>query len=290
MSVNPIATNNGTVQSAIALASARTGVDFNYLLGQAKLESGLRPDARAGTSSASGLYQFIEQSWLAVVKKHGSEHGLDWAANSIDDAGGGRLTVSDPATRQAILGLRNDPTIASLMAAEHAADNKASIEATLGRPATGTDLYMAHFLGLGGARNFLQTLDSDPATIGAALFPAAARANRGIFYNGDGQPRTLSEIYDRFASKLGAGAAPLGGAGIAATGATPAVDVEVIPGVGESAGGAAHWAQNALAQLQGGSVPTIAQFQGGARGAASLLRPTPDNARIAYLLLASLGV
>src|SRR3546814_9619557 len=101
--------------------------------------------ARAGTSSATGLYQFIDQSWLAVVKQHGAEHGLGWAADSISN-NNGRMTVADGATRQAILGLRNDPNVASLMAAEHASDNKAALESALGRPVTGTDLYMAHFL------------------------------------------------------------------------------------------------------------------------------------------------
>src|SRR3546814_13515030 len=75
----------GSVQSAIALASRKTGIDFNYLLGQAQVESGLRPNARAGTSSATGLYQFIDQSWLAVVKQHGAEHRLGWAADSISN-------------------------------------------------------------------------------------------------------------------------------------------------------------------------------------------------------------
>ena len=106
MTVNPITT--GRIQSAIALASSKTGVDFGYLLGQAKLESGLNANAKAGTSSASGLYQFIEQSWLAVVKKHGAEHGLGWAADSIGQSSGGHLGVADAGTRQAILALRND--------------------------------------------------------------------------------------------------------------------------------------------------------------------------------------
>src|SRR3546814_1778279 len=74
-----------------------------------------------------------------------------WAADSISN-NNGRMTVADGATRQAILGLRNDPNVASLMAAEHASDNKAALESALGRPVTGTDLYMAHFLGLGGDR------------------------------------------------------------------------------------------------------------------------------------------
>ncbi len=283
MTVNPIDRSTGTIQSAIALASAKTGVDFNYLLGQAQVESGMRADARAGTSSASGLYQFIEQSWLAVVKKHGAEHGLGWAAENIGEGANGRLTVSDPATRRAILALRNDPATASLMAAEHAADNKASIENSLGRAATGTDLYMAHFLGLGGARNFLKNMEANPGKIGAALFPAAARANQNIFYGAGGQPRTLAEIYDRFSAKLDRGAASVGAVGLASRSLTPAIDgaadgMEVIPGNGESQSGATRWARATLNQLQGTT-----------ERAASLLRPTPDTARLAYLMLARLG-
>ena len=71
------------------------------------------PMPSAGTSSASGLYQFIEQSWLGVVKKHGAEHGMGWAANAIGQTRIGRLHGRDRRARQAILQLRNDPTAAS---------------------------------------------------------------------------------------------------------------------------------------------------------------------------------
>ena len=199
--------STASVKGAIASASRKTGIDFNYLLGQAQVESGMRPDARAGTSSATGLYQFIDQSWLGVVKDHGAEHGLGWAASSITQTSSGRYVVSDPAARSAILSLRNDPGTAALMAAEHAADNKEALEDRLGRPATGTDLYMAHFLGLGGATRFLDTMASSPDRAGAGMFPAAARANRNIFYAANGHPRTLSDIYARFAGKLDSGAA-----------------------------------------------------------------------------------
>lgn len=283
MSVNPIASSQGGVQSAIALASAKTGIDFNYLLGQAQVESGLNAQAKAPTSSAKGLYQFIEQSWLSVVKKHGAEHGLGWAADAIQPGANGRLTVGDAGIRQAILDLRGDPQAAALMAAEHAADNKAGIEASLGRQATGTDLYMAHFLGLGGARKFLSVLQSNPDQIGAALFPAAARSNRNIFYGANGQPRTVAEIYDRFAAKLDSGAGRAGATGLASAvlGEGIADGAEIIPGAGESQSGAARWAQATLDQLNGGARAT--------RTASALLRPSPDNARLAYLLLAQLG-
>lgn len=297
MGITPIANSSGSVQSAIAFASARTGIDFNYLLGQAHVESGLRPDAKAGTSSARGLYQFIEQSWLAVVKKHGAEHGLGWAADTITTNANGRLTVSDPAARQSILSLRNDPTTASLMAAEHAADNKVSIEGTLGRAATGTDLYLAHFLGLGGARSFLTKLQANPDQSGAALFPAAAHANRNVFFQPDGQARSLSDIYQQFTAKLDKGAGNASGA--ASFGAARFANdvqnalgsgVEVIAGSGETQRGAAQWAQATLNQLGGNAsgFGSAAGF-GGARDAQTLLRPTPATARLAYIMLASLG-
>eukprot|EP01037_Dinobryon_pediforme_P037028 gene37028-44287_t len=90
----------GAIRNAIANASQKTGIDFNYLLGQAKLESGLNANAKAGTSSASGLYQFVDQSWLRVVKAHGAENGLAWAANAISTGANGRATVSDPTMKR----------------------------------------------------------------------------------------------------------------------------------------------------------------------------------------------
>lgn len=283
MTVSSIA-SQGRVQSAIAHAASRTGVDFNYLLGQAKVESGLNASARAGTSSATGLYQFIEQSWLAVVKKHGATHGLGWAANAIGQSGG-RMTVTDGATRSAILALRNNPEIASLMAAEHASDNADALQASLGRPANGTDLYMAHFLGLGGARQFLSAMQASPDRPAAAMFPGAARANRNVFFDRDGSARSLSEVYQRFAGKLGDGAASAAAAGnplpamrFAAQALQMDGDTTVVTGNGESAQDAMTWANSTLGRIQGAQA-----------NAASLLRPSPDNARLAYMMLASMG-
>lgn len=193
---------SGRVTNAIAMASRRTGVDFSYLLGQAKIESGLNPTARASTSSATGLYQFVDQSWLAVVNDHGSEYGLDWASDAISKGSNGRYYVSDPQLRQQIMDLRNHPETASVMAAEHAADNKAYLEKRLGREAEPADLYMAHFLGVGGAAKFLAANDSTPNASAASLFPSAARANRSIFFDRQGNARSFADIRANFAAKL----------------------------------------------------------------------------------------
>lgn len=288
MTVNALNAAAGRVQTAIQRAAAKTGIDFDYLLGQAKVESGFNASARARTSSASGLYQFIEQSWLAVVKNHGAEHGMGWAADGIQRNGAGRLTVSDPGLRRAILDLRNNPEAASLMAAEHASDNKDALEASLGREATGTDLYMAHFLGLGGAKQFLKAMQVSPDRNAASMFPAAAGANRNVFFNRDGSARSLGQVYERFGAKLGDGAGPAGSTGNAGNSlprlqfAAQMLDMEgatVITGANQSASDAMTWANAAM-----GRTANQASAQ-----AANLLRPSPDNARLAYMMLASMG-
>jgi hypothetical protein len=186
------------VAAIVREAAARTGVDFGYLLAQAKVESGLNPSARASTSSARGLYQFTNATWLETVRKHGAEHGLGWAADAIKSGAAG----AGSAARATILALRDNAEAAALMAGEFARDNGAALEARLGRAVGATDLYMAHFLGAGGAAKFLGALEKAPDTAAAALFPAAAAANRRVFYAADGAARSLAQVYARFEGKL----------------------------------------------------------------------------------------
>jgi hypothetical protein len=198
----------GHVRQAIYNAASATGIDFSYLMNQARVESGFDPGAAAKTSSATGLYQFIEQSWLGVVAKHGEAHGLGWAASTISRGSDGRYRIADPTTRKAVLDLRRDPQAAASMAAEFAGDNKAYLEARLGREAEPVDLYLAHFLGASGAAKFLKARDADPYTNAATLFPAAAQSNRNVFFERDGSARSLDAVRARFAAKFG-NAAPI---------------------------------------------------------------------------------
>ena len=271
---------NSRVTNAIALASRRTGMDFGYLLGQAKIESSLNPTAKAPTSSATGLYQFIDQSWLGVINDHGAKYGLGWAADAIGQTATGRYYVSDPQLRQQILDLRNHPETASVMAAEHAADNKAYLESRLGRAAQPVDLYLAHFLGQGGAAKFLAAHDRNPYGTAAGLFPAAAAANRSIFYDRSGSPRSFAEIRNNFAAKL-------------ERGVQGALDPGVTPG----------WAAS-QPQPDSYDVPYIPEDQTvqpsdyvrletdrlkQTISSEDMIRPQPATARLAYLMLATLG-
>ena len=196
------------ITAAISNASGRTGVDFSYLINQARIESGMNPDARAKTSSATGLYQFTRQTWLATVKASGADHGLSWAANAIHQDANGRYSVADPDMRAAILDLRQQPEAASAMAAEFASDNADVLTQRLGRAPETVDLYLAHFLGAAGASRFLAAHDANPGAAAAPLMPKAAAANHNIFYRRDGSAHTLGEIRSHFATKIGAPGAP----------------------------------------------------------------------------------
>ncbi|HVX78515.1 MAG TPA: transglycosylase SLT domain-containing protein [Bradyrhizobium sp.] len=190
------------VLASIQQASANTGMDFSYLMAQASRESSFDPTAKAATSSASGLYQFVEQTWLGEFQQHGAEYGYGDLASQIVKHSDGHYSVSNPTVRKQILDLRKDPSMNAAMAAELAADNKTKMEKTLGRSVSSTDLYLAHFLGLSGALHFIRTMESSPNTTGAAMFPRAAAANNSVFYTKAGRALTVSEIYGKIEANM----------------------------------------------------------------------------------------
>lgn len=196
-------TNPATpVEAAIADAARQTGVDFDFLVKQAQVESSMNPTARARTSSATGLYQFIDSTWLGTMQRHGERFGLGDFAARISLDGKGAAYVADPVQRAEILALRNDPQIASLMAAGLAQDNRAHLAPILGREPDHSELYLAHFLGAGGAGRFLSAMEQNPDQPAASLFRAPAAANRPVFYNPDGSPRSLAGVMEHLSNKL----------------------------------------------------------------------------------------
>lgn len=194
------------VSGALKRASQSTGVGFDYLYRVASRESALNPAAKAKTSSAAGLFQFIEQTWLGAVKNYGAAHGLAAEAGEIVRGAHGRFTIADPARRQAILDLRFDAEKAAALAAELARENKAALEGALGRAVDAAELYAAHFLGPNGARKLLT---ADAAQSAAALLPSAAAANRNVFFDG-ARERTVGEVIASFTRTIGGAKAAAG--------------------------------------------------------------------------------
>ncbi len=193
------------VISAVQKASSKTGVDFTFLMEKASTESSFNPTAKSKSSSATGLYQFIEDTWLSMVKKHGDRFGLGDYADKIE-VKNGRCCVDSAAMRKEILSLRNDPEISALMAGAYSAENKAYLQKTTEGDVGSTEMYMAHFMGAGGATKFINCRDYDGSAIGANLFPAQARANKNVFYDkATGKARTLDQIYNVFDKKFSDG-------------------------------------------------------------------------------------
>src|SRR5258707_5079806 len=105
------------IAGAIKQAANTTGTSFEYLLATAKMESNFNPTASASTSSARGLYQFIDQTWLGTVKEAGAQLGYGKYADAITRSPSGSYSVSNPAARTAIMKLRDDPAAACSMPA-----------------------------------------------------------------------------------------------------------------------------------------------------------------------------
>ena len=196
---------------AIQSAASKTGVDFTYLMQKASQESSFDPMAQASTSSAAGLFQFTNQTWLHMIKNYGDQYGLGSYAAQVTTDSNGHLTVENSATRQAILALRKDPQVSAEMAGELDKENAAALQQKVGGKIGGTELYLAHFLGASGASSFIREMRNNPKASAAEILPTAAAANESVFYDKSGEARSLQQVYQRFAQKFGAGSTQTAG-------------------------------------------------------------------------------
>ena len=232
MAIDSIAAGLDSVRAKLAgtirQAAAATGASFEYLVSAAKIESNLNPSAAASTSSARGLYQFIEQTWLGTVKEAGAAFGYGQYANAISKSSSGHYYVEDPAARSKILKLRDDPAANAAMAGVLTQSNSFKLTGELGRRPSDGELYIAHFMGVNGAARLINSAQSNPNASAPAFFPAAAAANRPIFYDRDGSPRSVSQVYSVLTSRYAAAAnSPVTRTALASAGAASGVSEPV---------------------------------------------------------------
>ena len=201
MSVQSI---SGVVEAAIRRAASATGVDFGFLMRTASRESGFNPGIHARTSSAAGLFQFVEQTWLSMLKQHGAKYGYARFADMIERGSNGRYHVAGGAkARESVMDLRLDPNAAAYMAGELASTCCAYLRGRIGREPTAGEIYAAHMLGPQGGAKLIEAMRTSPGADAAAMFPEAAGANRPIFYHG-GRPATVAQVYANLTSNRGA--------------------------------------------------------------------------------------
>jgi hypothetical protein len=169
------------VMTALRSASSATGVDFGYLVKTAQRESNFDPSAKASTSSATGLFQFTNDTWLNVLERYGAKHGVK----------------TDGLSRSDLLALREDAGLSARMAGELAGENAKILERKLGRPATSAELYTAHFMGPADAARLVESARVNKAGSAAAIFPRAALANANVFHGKDGANLTPAQLYTK---------------------------------------------------------------------------------------------
>jgi hypothetical protein len=189
----------------IIKAGQATATDPILLMAIADKESSFSTGVKAKTSSATGLYQFIEATWLKTVRDFGARHGLEKEAkaiNWVDD----ELAVADPAEKARILELRRDPYVSALLAAEMLKRDRNRIGKRIGRELTDGETYLAHFLGPDDAERFLEKVVGEPKAGAVKLLPRPARANRSIFYARTGRKLkglSVAEVHGKFERMMG---------------------------------------------------------------------------------------
>lgn len=257
--------SSGTgVVGAIHAAATATGTNFQYLLATAQVESGLNPQASAAGSSARGLFQFIDQTWLTTMKESGASLGYGAYADAITKTPSGRYEVTDPAQRAQIMALRNDPAANAAMAGAFTQQNAAQLSQTLGRAPSNGELYIAHFLGPSGAGRLITMAANNPGASAASAFPGAAGANRSIFYDRQGNARTAAQVYGVLVGRYQTAVAQ-------STTATAAADHPVppasIPNVSGAIASAPANIAAAAAVAQSAAMPAPVSGQSGQSGA-----------------------
>lgn len=162
------------ITDIIEEGAKKANMDPEMMKAFAAIESSMNPNASAKTSSAKGLFQFLNATWQEQVEKHGKKYGLAPGVSQFD------------------------PYASTVIAAEYLKSNLNRIKSV--KPDQNiVDAYLTHFLGAGGAKTFL----SQPAdALAAPVMRDAANANKSIFYAGGGRSRTFGEIYEMFRKKI----------------------------------------------------------------------------------------
>ena len=154
---------------------------YDPALGKDSCGVGFIADNKAATSSAEGLFQFIEKTWLEMIRDFGPKYGMEFAAASVETANG-QVAIPSEQTREWVLSLRRNPYLSAVMAAEMLKRDKAKLERRIGRSLERSELYLMHFLGAESAGKLLELVSGKPKQSAPKVFPAAAKANRTLFF------------------------------------------------------------------------------------------------------------
>ncbi len=197
------ATMSPALHDTIVKAARELGLDPVLLVTIAWRES--RFDAAAGNrhSSSLGLLQFTSEAWLQAVHDFGARHGISSFASQTSRLPSGRITVSNRASRDAILSLREDPVLSVYLVAEVMARQNALQQAACGLWPTSTDLYLLHVLGPSGSSRFIAAFKLHPSTSVLSVASPHILRNAGLLAR-DGRAMTIAKTYNAISTMIDA--------------------------------------------------------------------------------------
>lgn len=172
------------ILAAMKKAAQVTNVPLDWFIKIAWVESRFNPKARPWSSKqrrflsfAGGLYQFIDSTWISMLKKYGEKYGVP-------------ITAS-----------RYDPYYSSIIAgAMWKGEKQENV----------IDTYIAHNLGSAGLRKYKRALalyPNTPAPNALSRLGLSSRAwqNNPQFYFVGNKPLTMKESYAKYAETLNEG-------------------------------------------------------------------------------------
>lgn len=150
-------------------------VPSTYIEKMTQAESGGKPEAKNPNSSAIGLHQFTDDTWVSVVNKYEPE-------------------LAKGLSREELLSLRTKPAVSTRMAQYLTKENQDAL-AKSGLPTDDGALYLMHFAGSPRARSLLK---ADPSTPVSEIFPEdVIKANESVL-----RSKTAGEVVDWARSKM----------------------------------------------------------------------------------------
>lgn len=158
-------------------SAKQAGIDYGFT-------TQIKDAAGKPTSSAVGVTQMTGGTFLGLMKNPDIAAAIQpYVKTDLS-----KLTDAE------LLELRKDRTVSILSGGAYAAQNTKTLENALGRSVSSAEVYMAHFMGAGGAIGFINAYQNNPSQSAAKLMPKAAEANKPVFYK-DGKELSVSEIY-----------------------------------------------------------------------------------------------
>jgi hypothetical protein len=176
--------------------------EFTSLLAQVVGETAFHEDAVNKRTGAAGPFQFVKNTWLSMIQRHGQALGVkpSLIAQIKTDAKG-HLSVADPKALKDILDLRHDVALASGMAEKLMAENTAHLHHLLHRAPSEPEVHLAFLLGAAGAGKLINAAASTPEIAATQVVASAAAANPTLFHDRSGKARSAAEAVAFLAAK-----------------------------------------------------------------------------------------